>query len=70
MKNQPVALPEKAFMRPADAAKYLGIGRTKLHFLSEEDPDFPRKIRFSLRCVGWRREDLDRYLETKAGVGI
>jgi len=58
---------EQSFYRPAHACKYLGIGRTKLHFLSETDPDFPRKIRLSTRCVGWRKVDLDRYLEVKAG---
>jgi len=56
---------EKAFLRPADACRYLGIGRTKLHNLSETDPDFPKKIRISPRCVGWTREQLDAWLEKK-----
>lgn len=54
-------------LRPAAACKYLGIGRTKLHFLHEQDPTFPRKIRFSPRCVGWRIESLDAWLEKKEG---
>ncbi|HDZ09199.1 MAG TPA: AlpA family phage regulatory protein [Pseudohongiella sp.] len=49
---------------------YLGIGRTKLHFLSEHDPDFPRKIRLSARCVGWIKNDLDAWLETKSKQGV
>lgn len=57
--------PEQAFFRPADACKYLGIGRTKLHYLSETDADFPRKIRISVRCVGWTRGQLDGWLELK-----
>lgn len=57
--------PEQAFFRPADACKYLGIGRTKLHELSECDPSFPRKIRISPRCVGWTRAQLDAWLESK-----
>jgi prophage regulatory protein len=56
----------QAFLRPAAAAEYLGMGRTKLHLISETDPDFPRKIRFSSRCVGWRKADIDIYLETKS----
>lgn len=56
----------QAFYRPADAAAYLGIGRTKLHSIHETDPSFPRKIRISSRCVGWRRSDLDQWLEQKA----
>jgi prophage regulatory protein len=58
---------EKAFFRPADACKYLGIGRTKLHNLSETDADFPRKIRLSPRCVGWTRSQLDTWLSAKSG---
>ena len=57
---------EQAFYRPACACRYLGIGRTKLYTLSETDPDFPRKIRFGARCVGWTREQLDQWLSTKA----
>ncbi|MGP9831137.1 MULTISPECIES: helix-turn-helix transcriptional regulator [unclassified Marinobacter] len=62
---QPQAQPDQAFFRPADACKYLGIGRTKLHELSEYDASFPRKIRISRRCVGWTRGQLDSWLESK-----
>ena len=58
--------PSPAFLRPKDASRYLGICRTKLHFLSEQDPDFPRKIILSPRLVGWRKADLDTWLELKA----
>jgi len=57
---------QQAFLRPADACLYLGIGRTKLHNLSETDADFPRKIRISPRCVGWTKAQLDDWLELKA----
>lgn len=57
---------QQAFFRPADACRYLGIGRTKLHELSEYDAAFPRKIRLSARCVGWTREQLDKWLDAKA----
>lgn len=63
---QPQHQPEQAFFRIADACRYLGIGRTKLHNLSETDADFPRKIRISARCVGWTRGQLDAWLESKA----
>ena len=55
---------QQAFYRPADACQYLGIGRTKLHYLAELDPTFPRKIRISSRCVGWTRKQLDTWLES------
>jgi predicted DNA-binding transcriptional regulator AlpA len=62
---QPQAQPEQAFFRIADACRYLGMGRTKLHTLAETDADFPRKIRISPRCVGWTRAQLDTWLESK-----
>lgn len=58
--------PEPVVLRPKAACSYLGMGRTKLHELHETDPTFPRKIRFSTRCVGWRRADLDAWLEMRA----
>lgn len=57
-------------LRPADACRYLGMSRTTLHFLHERDPSFPRKIRFSSRCVGWRKESLDAWLEAKEQGGL
>ncbi|SDU29310.1 transcriptional regulator, AlpA family [Halopseudomonas salegens] len=56
---------QQAFYRPADACKYLGIGRTKLHELAEYDASFPRKVRISNRCVGWTKVQLDAWLESK-----
>lgn len=53
------------FLRPALAAKYLGVSRTTLYVLSETDGSFPRKIKFSARCVGWRRCDLSHWLSRK-----
>lgn len=56
--------PQKAILRPADMCAYLSIGRTKLYDLNENDPRFPRKIRFSRRCVGWRKEEVDEWLKS------
>ena len=61
-KKKPIT---QAIMRPAEACAYLSIGRTKLHFLSETDPTFPRKIRFSPHCIGWRKESLDTWIVDK-----
>lgn len=54
-----------SILRPTDAAEYLGVSRRKLYEIAERDSDFPRKIVFSRRCVGWRREALDEYLQKK-----
>lgn len=58
------APPPASLLRPKDACILLGIGRTKLHHLSERDPRFPRKIVLGARCVGWRTEALNDYLRT------
>lgn len=56
--------PAAILARPKDACTLLGIGRTKLHHLSERDPRFPRKIVLGARCVGWRIDALHDYLRT------
>ena len=60
-----VSVTDSAFVRPKQAAPYLGMSRTKLHEVHETDPTFPRKIKLSARCVGWRRESLDAWLAAK-----
>lgn len=62
MKKKPIP---QAILRPAEACVYLSMSRTKLHFLSETDITFPRKIHFSSRCVGWRKESLDAWIIDK-----
>lgn len=58
--NKPVVL------RLKQAAAYCGYSLTTQWRLSQTDPDFPRKIKFSARVCGYRREDLDAYLQRKA----
>lgn len=55
-------LPPAQLSRPKAACALLGIGRTKLHQLSERDPRFPRKVVLGPRCVGWRTDALLDYL--------
>lgn len=57
---------KQAMLRPALASEYLGVSRTTLHRLSENDPTFPRKIVISRRCVGYRVDALDDWLAQKA----
>jgi prophage regulatory protein len=56
---------KQALYRPAMACAYLGISRTGLHRLSENDPTFPRKIVLSRRCVGYSAESLAAWLAAK-----
>lgn len=51
--------------RPPVAARLIGCSVRKLYYIAESDPDFPRKIVLSSRCVGWRRESLEAWLRAK-----
>ena len=56
---------KQALLRPAKACAYIGVSRTGLHRLSENDPTFPRKIVLGPRCVGYRTVALDQWLAAK-----
>ncbi|MAC35126.1 MAG: hypothetical protein CME38_16220 [Haliea sp.] len=57
---------QSLFIRLGPSARRLGVSLTKLNWLHDNDPTFPRKIRLSRRCVGFRRADLDAWLDMKA----
>lgn len=59
------ATPWAAVLRPSPLSAYLGMSRSQLSSIAENDPTFPRKIKFSNRCVGWRRAAIDAWLEAK-----
>lgn len=52
-------------LRPQAAADYIGVSLRTLYRLAENDPIFPRKIVFTPRCVGFRKTDLDNYIQVK-----
>lgn len=54
-------------LRPPKAAEYVGVSLRQLYNIAERDETFPRKLVFSRRCVGWRRESLDAWLRAKEG---
>jgi predicted DNA-binding transcriptional regulator AlpA len=57
-------------LRLKQAAHYCGFSTTTLWRLEQTDPLFPRKIKFSSRVCGFRRIDLDKYLQQKAQVAV
>ncbi|MFT6909733.1 MAG: putative DNA-binding transcriptional regulator AlpA [Oleiphilaceae bacterium] len=63
MKNK--QQPTSDFLRNEIAADYIGISKVTLWRLCEIDPDFPKKIRITKRCVGFRKSELDAYLDLK-----
>ena len=54
-----------AILRPPKAADHIGVSRTTLHRIEKADPSFPKKIKISARCVGWRLVDLDEWLQSR-----
>lgn len=52
-------------LRPAQAADYIGCSRSYIYRLMETDPDFPRPIKLSNRCVMLTKQSLDEYLAKK-----
>ena len=59
--------PQTEVLRLKQAASYLGVSIATLWRLEQNDSEFPSKVRFSARCVGFRKPDLDDYLIKKMG---
>ena len=57
-----------AILRLADLEDYICLGRSAIYKLLQEDEQFPRQIRLTARAVGWRRADIDRWLESREVV--
>lgn len=56
-----------AIMRLKEVAYYLQISLPTLWRMGEQDKSFPKKIRINTRCVGYRKTDIDAWLEKKGG---
>lgn len=56
---------EQVAYRPKEAAQYLGVSRSKFYELASTEAGFPRKIRYSSKCVVYLREDLYAWIESK-----
>lgn len=61
---KPQPLPE--VLRNAPAAAYIGVGTTRFWTLRKTDPDFPRPIILGARARGYRRSELDAWLERRS----
>lgn len=58
-----------AIIRPKSAAAYIGMAVSSIYRIEKQDPTFPRRIKLSKRASGWRKSDLDQWLEQKAKEG-
>ena len=56
---------QNAILRPKAAAEYLGVSASTLYRWANES-DFPKPIKLGRQASGWRRTDLDAWLERRA----
>ncbi|MCY4156982.1 MAG: AlpA family phage regulatory protein [Gammaproteobacteria bacterium] len=56
---------QPALLRVRDLMAYLNFGRTGIYKLVKEDPTFPRSIQLSNRAVAWKREEIDRWIDSR-----
>ena len=60
-------MPNVEFLRTREAARFLGVGRTKFWSLARE-PDFPRPVVLGPRLRVWPRKELEAWaMRRRAG---
>ena len=52
-------------LRPKQVAHFMGISVQTLWRLDKHDLEFPENIRFTARCVGYKKSDILAYVETR-----
>ena len=62
--NTDMAAPIPSILRVATVLAATGLSRTTL-WRAVKRGDFPAPIRLSARAVGWRRTDVERWLESR-----
>jgi prophage regulatory protein len=55
---------QKLILRPEELAQELGISKTTLWRLSR-DKKIPQPVQISDRAIGWRRADIEKWLNEK-----
>lgn len=61
---------EEIILRPKQVAYFMGVSLQTLWRLDKRDPEFPNKIRFTTRCVGYKRSEILSYVETRQCGGM
>ncbi len=58
-------MPQIAIYRLPAVLKVTGLSKATIYRLLERG-EFPRRVRLSQRCVGWRVADVDAWLSERA----
>ena len=53
------------WVRSAQAAQEMGIGRSSFWLYAKTKPGFPKGVRLSPRCTLWSRQELAAWLEAQ-----
>ena len=67
-RDRPVTL-QPVILRLTEVERFLGLGRTAIYNLREKDPTFPRPVQLTDKAIGWRRKDLESWVNGLPHVG-
>lgn len=56
---------DATYLRPAEAARFIGAGLSTLWRYAKQDPTFPTRVKLSSRLTLFRRVDLERWVESR-----
>lgn len=57
--------PDRSVLRRRAAAAYIGVHVNTLYNLRKTDPTFPPEVRITKVSVGWRKCDLDAWIDSR-----
>jgi len=68
MSKNVIDLTNRIFIRPKEIAELVGVSKSTVYRLVAAGK-FPKQVLMSERCVGWRRADVEAYINKldKAG---
>lgn len=59
--------PRGEVLRPREAARYVGLSRPTIDRWRKAGK-FPKALRLGSQAIGWRRSDLDKWLNDRPSV--
>ena len=61
---------EKLILRLRDVVDLTTISKSRLYLLmARQDDPFPRPIRLGVRAVGWRKAEIEAWLDSRQRAG-
>ena len=62
--------PKPLLLKIGEVQRLLRVGRSTVYKLLAEDPDFPRPVHVTSKSVAWRREDLEKWVQSRPEVEV